>query len=86
MPSDGSLLSYDKHTGAVLLQWRGDLRTDYLIQYDIGTGDHHITGIFPVQGNHQLFGPLHPELWTNLKAWNPFKIRDGDNQSGRSQF
>ena len=75
VPSDGSLLSYDKHTGAVLLQWRGDLRTDYLVQYDIGTGDHHITGIFPVQGNHQLLGPLHPELWTNLKAWNPFKIR-----------
>ena len=75
VPSDGSVLSYDKHTGAVLLQWRGDLRTDYLIQYDIGTGDHHITGIFPVRGNHQLLGPIHPELWTNLKAWNPFKIR-----------
>ena len=75
MPSDGSVLSYDNHTGAVLLQWRGDLRTEYLVQYDIGTGDHHVTGIFPVQGNHQLLGPLNPELWTNLKAWNPFKIR-----------
>ena len=75
MPSDGSVLSYDNHTGAVLLQWRGDLRTEYLVQYDIGTGNHHVTGIFPVQGNHQLLGPLNPELWTNLKAWNPFKIR-----------
>ncbi len=75
MPSDGSVLSYDKHTGAVLLQWRGDLRTEYLVQYDIGTGDHHVTGVFPVHGNYQLLGPLNPELWTNLKAWNPFKIR-----------
>ncbi len=75
VPADESVLSYDQHTGAVLLQWRGDLRTEYLVQYDIGTGDHHITGIFPVEGNHQLLGPLNSELWGNLKAWNPFKIR-----------
>ncbi len=81
-PSNGSVLSYDRHTGAVLLQWRGDLKTEYLVQYDIGTGDHHISGVFPVHGNHQLLGPLGRELWKNLQAWNPFKIRVSPRGSG----
>ncbi len=75
MPLDNSVLSYDRHTGVVLLRWRGDLATEYLVQYDIGTGDHHVSGILPVHGNHQLLGPFTQELWGNLKAWNPFKIR-----------
>ncbi len=74
-PSDGQTLSYDLHTGAILLDWQGDLETSYLIEYDIGTGDHHVAGVFEVQGNHHLFGPLGTELWQNLKAWNPFRIR-----------
>lgn len=74
-PQDDQTLDYDLHTGAVLIDWSGDMETRYLVQYQIGVGDHHISGTFEMQGNHQLLGPLSPELWKNLKAWNPFRIR-----------
>ncbi|MFQ5739945.1 MAG: sulfatase [Acidobacteriota bacterium] len=74
-PENGSVLNYDTHTGVILLDWQGDREAAYLIQYNIGTGDHHVAGIFEVSGNHQLLGPLSRELWHNLKAWNPFQIR-----------
>lgn len=74
-PQNGHTLQYDVHTGALLFDWRGDMETTYLIQYDIGTGDHHVEGVYEVDGNHQILGPFPPELWENLKAWNPFKIR-----------
>ncbi len=80
-PENGTTLDYDLHTGAILLDWTGHRNVRYLVQYDIGTGDHHISGVFEVQGNHQLLGPIHPELWTNLKAWNPFKIRVSPRQA-----
>ncbi len=74
-PQNDATLSYDLHTGAVLLDWDGDMDTRYLVQYEIGEGDHYISGTFEMEGNHQLLGPLSPELWKNLKAWNPFRIR-----------
>ena len=51
------------------------METTYLVEYDIGVGDHHVAGTYEVQGNHQIMGPLPKELWTDLKAWNPFRIR-----------
>lgn len=74
-PEDGKTLHYEVHTGMVLFDWSGDTETTYLIEYDIGTGDHHVAGTYEVRGNHQLLGPLPRELWENLKAWNPFKFR-----------
>ncbi len=74
-PRNDSTLSYDLHTGAVLLDWSGSMDMRYLVQYEIGEGDHYISGTFEMEGNHQLLGPLSPELWKNLKAWNPFRIR-----------
>jgi len=50
------------------------METTYLVEYDIGVGDHHVAGTYEVQGNHQIMGPLPKELWTDLKAWNPFRI------------
>lgn len=80
-PGDGTVLDYDLHTGALLFDWEGDMETSYLIEYDIGTGDHHVEGEYEVQGNHQVFGPLPRELWTNMKEWNPFRIRISPKQS-----
>lgn len=74
-PENGKTLDYDVHTGMILFDWSGDKETSYIIEYDIGIGDYHVAGSYEVRGNHQLLGPLHLELWGNLKAWNPFKIR-----------
>ncbi len=74
-PENGKKLDYDVHTGMLLFDWSGDMETTYLVEYDIGVGDHHVAGLYETQGNHQLLGPLGRELWENLKAWNPFKIR-----------
>ncbi|MDA2937532.1 sulfatase [Acidobacteria bacterium AH-259-A15] len=74
-PEKGQTLDYDIHTGMLLLDWTGNKNTTYLIEYDIGAGDHHVAGQYEVRGNHQLVGPLPHELWENLKAWNPFKVR-----------
>ncbi|MGH9341268.1 MAG: sulfatase family protein [Acidobacteriota bacterium] len=81
-PQNGETLNYDVHTGAVLFDWSGDKETSYLIEYDIGTGDHHVAGTYEVKGNHQLLGPFSRELWGNLKAWNPFKFRVSRKRAG----
>ena len=79
-PGDGTRLDYDVHTGALLFDWSGDMETVYLIEYDIGLGDHHVAGIYEVEGNHQILGPFPRELWGDLKAWNPFRIRVSPKQ------
>ena len=79
-PENGSTLDYDTHTGALLFDWRGDMETDYWIEYDIGEGDHHVAGRYEVKGNHHILGPLPQDLWGDLKAWNPFRIRVSPKQ------
>lgn len=79
-PQRNSVLDYDLHTGALLFDWSGDMETTYWIEYDIGRGDHHVSGRYEVQGNHHILGPLPRELWTDLKAWNPFRIRVSPKQ------
>ncbi len=79
-PGNGTVLEYDRHTGALLFDWEGNMETSYLIEYDIGTGDHHVEGEYEVQGNHQVLGPLPRELWSNMKEWNPFRIRVSPKQ------
>ncbi len=74
-PGNNTNLNYDVHTGALLFDWHGDMETRYMVEYDIGVGDHHVSGAYEVQGNHQIMGPLPRELWLDLKAWNPFRIR-----------
>jgi len=74
-PGKNTVLDYDLHTGALLFGWTGDMETTYLIEYDIGVGDHHVAGKYEVDGNHQILGPFTRELWENLKAWNPFRFR-----------
>ncbi len=80
-PGDGTRLDYDVHTGALLFDWRGDMATTYLIEYDIGRGDHHVAGVYEVEGNHQILGPFPRELWGDLRAWNPFRIRVSPKQT-----
>ncbi|MGI8785203.1 MAG: sulfatase [Acidobacteriota bacterium] len=75
MPRAAETLRYVDHTGAILFQWEGDREQDYIVEYDIGTGDHHVAGTYPAKGNYQVLGPFPKELWQSLKAWNPFRIR-----------
>jgi len=79
-PGNGETLQYDVHTGTLLFDWSGDMDTAYLIEYDLGTGDHHVAGTYEVLGNHQILGPFPRELWVDLKAWNPFRIRVSPKQ------
>jgi arylsulfatase A-like enzyme len=74
-PEHGKTLDYEVHTGTLLFDWSGDMETAYVVEYDIGTGDHHVAGRYEVLGNHQIMGPFPRELWADLKAWNPFRIR-----------
>ncbi|HSR50834.1 MAG TPA: sulfatase/phosphatase domain-containing protein, partial [Acidobacteriota bacterium] len=74
-PGEDERLKWDTHTGSLLFDWSGDLDTEYVVEYDIGTGDHHIAGTHEVEGNHQLLGPFPSEIWVTLKDWNPVKIR-----------
>jgi arylsulfatase A-like enzyme len=75
MPEPNQTLDYHLHTGAMLFQWKGDPNAEFVIEYDIGVGDHHVAGQYEAKGNYQILGPFPPELWVSLKAWNPFKIR-----------
>jgi len=76
-PGHQSTLDYEIHTGALLFDWEGDMETTYLVEYDIGVGDHHVAGTYEVQGNHQIMGPLPKELWTmrskaTTRSWDRF--------------
>ena len=74
-PGPGQVLEFDLHTGAILFDWSGSLETAYMIEYDIGEGDHKMAGKYEVKGNHHLFGPFTKEYWQTLKAWNPIRFR-----------
>lgn len=74
-PQPGQTVDYVPHTGAILFEWDGAPGDNYVVEYDIGIGDHHVAGKYPVKGNYQILGPFPRELWRSLKAWNPFRIR-----------
>ncbi|MGH9338769.1 MAG: hypothetical protein ACRD1R_04075 [Acidobacteriota bacterium] len=43
-PQPGQTVDYIPHTGAILFEWDGEPDLNYVVEYDIGTGDHHASG------------------------------------------
>lgn len=63
------------NAGVIKLQWTGDQKSQYLVEYDIGKGFRNIKGKMVVHGTERVFGPFPEEIYSPLPAWNPFKIR-----------
>ena len=67
--------SINKEGGHLILNWTGDKKLTYVIQYDAGKGLRNLKGSIPVQGTRKAFGPLPREAWEPLPYWNPYRIR-----------
>lgn len=75
-PADGMAWTHAKTNGAIRLEWDGLPDCPYIIEYELGTGDYHLTGIVNVMGNVKDFGAFSPNYWsTYLVIRNPFKLR-----------
>lgn len=73
-PQDGEVIRMKKQ-GQIHMQWTGDRRLTYVIEYDLGKGWRNLKGKIPVHGTMKVFGPLPYEAWEPLPYWNPYRIR-----------
>ena len=74
-PQNREVLRISKEGGHLVLNWTGDKKLTYVIQYDVGKGLRNLKGSIPVQGIRKAFGPLPREAWEPLPYWNPYRIR-----------
>lgn len=74
-PGDNSNLTYEENSGKVILEWTGDPRLSYIVEYDVGLGNFNMKGDFPSEGTRQEFGPIPKDVWKLLPAYNPWKFR-----------
>ncbi|RJP71367.1 MAG: DUF4976 domain-containing protein [Candidatus Abyssobacteria bacterium SURF_17] len=75
IPSDGAALRFRESGGLIHASWTGNPTATYIIEYDIGTGVHHLTGTFLTMGSERDFGPYSREMWSSLAVRNPWRIR-----------
>ncbi len=74
-PHDGAVLRFSERGGSVRASWTGDPAMNYVIEYEIGKGVHHLTGSFAAFGDKRDFGPFSKELWAPLAVRNPWRVR-----------
>ncbi len=74
-PYNEAPLSFIQRHGIISASWTGDPLSTYVIEYEIGSGLHRLTGSFLVSGNQRDFGPYSRELWSALVARNPWRVR-----------
>lgn len=74
-PKIGTVVSPETHNKQIHLKWIGAAATEYLIEYEVGTGGYHMTGELEVVGNEQWFGPFPEDIWQALPLYNPWKFR-----------
>ncbi|MBI4179590.1 sulfatase [bacterium] len=75
-PTDGMAWSFDKTGGLIRLEWKGLPDCPYVIGYELGQGDYHLTGEVKVEGNVKDFGSFSKDYWTTyLVVRNPFTLR-----------
>jgi len=74
-PYDGVVLRYGEREGMVRASWAGSPNSTYIIEYEIGTGVHHLTGSFVAFGNRRDFGPYSREIWSSIAVRNPWRVR-----------
>ena len=74
-PKVGTVLTPETYNQRILVQWIGDQKTEYIIEYDVGTGGYHLTGQLEVVGPEQWYGPFPDDIWQELPKYNPWKFR-----------
>jgi hypothetical protein len=74
-PYDEAVLGFEERGGMVRASWTGTPESTYVIEYEIGTGVHNLTGAFVAFGNRRDFGPYSGEIWKSLAIRNPWRVR-----------
>lgn len=74
-PYDGAILRFGERHGMVRASWTGSPTATYIVEYEIGTGPHHLTGSFLTFGNQRDFGPYSEEIWKAIAVRNPWRVR-----------
>ncbi|PID55747.1 hypothetical protein CSB45_14525 [candidate division KSB3 bacterium] len=74
-PKVGTVLTPETHGKRVLVEWIGREDTEYIIEYEVGTGGYHMTGELEVTGPKQWYGPFPEDIWQALPLYNPWRFR-----------
>lgn len=75
-PEDGKVYTGLSDSGMAVIRWTGEADVPYVIQYEVGTGDYHLTDEIAVDGPQKVFGPFALKYWnTYLTLYNPYKVR-----------
>jgi hypothetical protein len=74
-PKVGTVVSPATHNNRVYLEWTGDPKAEYLIEYEVGKGGYHMTGELDAVGTEQWYGPFPEDIWQALPLYNPWKFR-----------
>ncbi|MCP4401922.1 MAG: sulfatase-like hydrolase/transferase [bacterium] len=74
-PKVGAVLTPDSYEKRILVEWIGDEKAEYLIEYDVGSGGYHMSGELEVVGTKQWYGPFPEDIWQALPLYNPWKFR-----------
>ena len=74
-PKVGMVMTPQTDQQRVHLQWIGDKKTEYVIEYDVGAGGYRMTGQLEVVGPEQWYGPYPDDIWQELPKYNPWKFR-----------
>lgn len=84
-PTDGIVWTHARTNGHIRLEWEGLPDCPYIIEYELGAGDYHLTGEVKVEGNVKDFGVYTPNYWTTyLVIRNPFKLRVSPDKTPRN--
>ncbi len=75
-PRDSVVISVATDNGRAVIGWTGEPDVPYVIGYDAGLAEYHITGEIPVIGNEKIYGPFPAIYWnTYLTLFSPYKVR-----------
>jgi choline-sulfatase len=83
-PEQSGSFTYDTLAGSFVLQWHGDTKRNYTLQYRAGKGKNTVQGELEVSGNLKNFGWIDRRYWnTWLVPRSPFllRVRDSDSDS-----
>lgn len=75
-PRDSVVLTARTDGGRAVIRWTGEPDVPYVIGYDVGLAEYHMTGEIPVIGNEKVYGPFPSLYWnTYLVLFSPYKVR-----------
>ena len=74
-PRDGERVAWAGADGTLTASWTGSPVAEYVIEYDIGAGATVTRGRLTVHGNTYSYGPVPEDVWNELVAFNPWRVR-----------